>query len=150
MRAEADVESPPAAAENPPEEERKAPGYRFPAVEEATAQFAVRLPPFPDAPEGFSGSLDKLLAHLRERVFELRHVPLAPLVDRYLGFRGRLAPREAQPAAGPARGPTEAARGARHLRDGSRETRARVADHDCLSILLGLAGTEGRFLTLSY
>ena len=93
--AEADVESPPAAAENPPEEERKAPGYRFPAVEEATGEFAVRLPPFPAAPEGFSGSLDQLLAHLRERVFELQHVPLAPLVDQYLGFRGRLAPREA-------------------------------------------------------
>jgi hypothetical protein len=41
---EADVESPPAAADNPPEEERKAPGYRFPVVEEATAEFQLALP----------------------------------------------------------------------------------------------------------
>jgi segregation and condensation protein A len=93
--AEADVESPQAAAENPPEEERKAPGYRFPVVEEATARFAVRLPPFPDAPEGFFGSLDRLLACLREGSVQLQNVPLAPVVDQYLGFRERLRTEEA-------------------------------------------------------
>jgi segregation and condensation protein A len=86
------------AVETQPQEEaeRQRPGYRFPVLEEATAEFALELPPFPEAPKGFSGSLERLLECLREGTFRLETVPLAPLVDQYLAFRERLAPDEAQ------------------------------------------------------
>src|SRR5579875_801424 len=72
------------------ESQRIAPRYRFPAIEESTAEFQLNLPPFQDAPEGFSGSLDELLRSLRSEVFSLENLPLAPVVDQYLAFRERL------------------------------------------------------------
>jgi hypothetical protein len=98
MAADAELAEHKQAAETQPVEatERQRPGYRFPVLEEATAEFALELPPFPEAPEGFSGSLEQLLECLREGTFRLETVPLAPLVDQYLAFRERLEPDEAQ------------------------------------------------------
>jgi chromatin segregation and condensation protein Rec8/ScpA/Scc1 (kleisin family) len=76
-------------------QEQKAPAYRFPAVEEATAEFALQLPPFPEAPAGFSGTIEQLLDSLRQGRLKLENVPLAPVVDQYLAFRERLEPAEA-------------------------------------------------------
>ena len=82
---------------NPAEEAiSQAPDYRFPVVQQATAAFTVKLPAFPAAPEGFSGTLDQLLERLRQGRLKLEHVPLAPIVDQYLGFRQGLQPEEAQ------------------------------------------------------
>jgi segregation and condensation protein A len=72
----------------------KEPALRFPLVEPKTAEFTMRLPPFPTAPEGFSGSLDELLGRLRAEALPLAVLPLAPLVDQYLGYCERLVEQE--------------------------------------------------------
>ncbi|MGH9640061.1 MAG: segregation and condensation protein A [Bryobacteraceae bacterium] len=84
-------------AENKQREEEKnpqGPAYRFPTVEPKTAQFTLQLPPFPNAPEGFSGSLDELLEGLRAEALPLDVLPLAPLVDQYVDYCERLAAEE--------------------------------------------------------
>jgi segregation and condensation protein A len=74
------------AAPMGPSGEPERPGYRFPAVAAEVVQFQVRLPAFPGAPEGFTGSLEGLLERLRDGSAALRALPLAPLVEQYLGF----------------------------------------------------------------
>jgi len=79
--------------EQPTAPERQEPAYRFPAIEPKTAEFTLTLPSFPEATEGFTGSLDALLEGLRAGSLSLKTLPLAPLVDQYLTFR-RLEPEE--------------------------------------------------------
>jgi chromatin segregation and condensation protein Rec8/ScpA/Scc1 (kleisin family) len=74
---------------------QKRPDYRFPFVDETTAEFRVTLPPFTDAAHGFSGTIKELLDALRSQRLLLEKVPLAPLVDQYLAFREALEPAEA-------------------------------------------------------
>jgi segregation and condensation protein A len=85
-----------AAVENNQQEEkkRKQAPYRFPLLAPQTAEFTVALPPFPKAPEGFSGSLNELLAHLRAEALPLDVLPLAPLVDQYVAYCERLVAEE--------------------------------------------------------
>ena len=73
-----------------PIQEPERPGYRFPVVAPEIVEFEARLEPFSGAPQGFAGSLEELLDHLRAGSLDLRTLPLAPLIEQYLGFLQRL------------------------------------------------------------
>ena len=71
------------------------PDLRFPAVSARTAQWPLRLPPFPGFPQGWSGTLEEFLSAVRQQDIELEKAPLAAVVDQYLRCREGLEMDEA-------------------------------------------------------
>ncbi len=65
--------------------------FRFPAPSEPETEWRLCLPPFTGYENGWSGSVDQFLTHVRDETIRLEHVPLTAVVDGYVARINDLA-----------------------------------------------------------